>query len=363
MLQLLSPIGLVSSGRQEDEREECPLSKSQEGLVRQADENGVKIRETEKAIEKLPQLQEQARPVDSKLREDQGSPTRCRKEAVAAAGIILEELLDEIHAFSELQGKLCGTVLPNYNINLSEKVPPDRSEELEKAYENIQTLKLEISRLQSPHFKKPQNTQEICDRSNIETVPPEKFRIARSTKKRGADRKKEKTKLELIGKNRELWRNMESMRKMFKKKKLLRGTVPKENKERKKSELQQPKVSRNENLKVEKVSALESVPKVMENVLFDSKKNQWICLCLSTSIKPKIQNCATNPKIQTREKIQILEKSSENKISSIFALWKEKEQTSFEIRKSPTNEPRRRFCAANQKTCVGLREKSPGGPS
>ena len=172
MLQLLSPIGLVSSGRQEDEREECPLSKSQEGLVRQADENGVKIRETEKAIEKLPQLQEQARPVDSKLREDQGSPASCRKEAVAAAGIILEELLDEIHAFSELQEKLCGTVLPNYNINLSEKVPPDRSEELEKDYENIQTLKLEISRLQSPHFKKPQNTQEICDRSNIETVPP-----------------------------------------------------------------------------------------------------------------------------------------------------------------------------------------------
>ena len=69
--------------------------------------------------------------------------------------------------------------MPNYNINLvSETVPPDRSVELKKANENVQTLKLEISRLQSQHLKKPQKTPEICESTNIETVPPEKIRIA-----------------------------------------------------------------------------------------------------------------------------------------------------------------------------------------
>ena len=109
---------------------------------------------------------------------------------------------------------------------------------------------------------------------------------------------------------------------------------------------------------MEKVSASESLPKVTENVLLDSRKNDWNCA--STSIEPKLQHFATNPK---REKIKILDKSSANKISSIFTLWKEKEKNSFEIRKSPTNEPRRRFCAANQKTCMGLKVENPGGPS
>ena len=183
--------------------------------------------------------------MDSKLREDQGSPGSWRQEAVAVAGIILEELLDEILAFGDLQEKLCRTVLPNNNINLvNETVPPDRSEELKRAYENVQTLKLEISRLQSPHLKKPQKNPEICESTNIETVPTEKIRIARSTKTRGVDRKKDKKKLELVGKNRELWRNLESMREMFKKKKLLRGTVPKENEERNQEKILKKKKSR-----------------------------------------------------------------------------------------------------------------------
>jgi hypothetical protein len=211
---------------------------------------------------------------------------------------------------------------------VKETVPTDRSEELKKAYENMQILKLEISRLQN--FEKPEKSPDICDSTIIETVPPEKIGIARSTKKRGVDRRKDKKKIELIGKNRELWSNMESMREMFKKKKLLSGTAPKEYKVRNQekilkkkipeSEPQQSKVSWKENLKLEKVSASESAPTVMENYLFDLKKNHWNRP--STLIEPKLKNCPTNPALQKHEKIQIFEKSSANRISSIFTLGK-----------------------------------------
>ena len=90
---------------------------------------------------------------------------------------VVEELLDEVIAFGDLQDKLGGTDLEL----LCGTVPPDRSEELRKAEKEIQNLKARISTLLTPRssLTKPEQTSVPPD-----TVPPD-IGVARSSRRRG----------------------------------------------------------------------------------------------------------------------------------------------------------------------------------
>ena len=133
-------------------------------------------------------------------------------EGVTEAGIVLEELLEEVIAFTELR-LLCRTV------------PPDRSLDLQRAEEEVQTIKSMLSKLLTPHSSpnKPEPEQ-TCERYNTCAVPPDNG-VAKSTRQRGV-KLKNKTGIEPVGYNGSLWKSMQDMKRMFTRGKLLRGTVP-----------------------------------------------------------------------------------------------------------------------------------------
>ena len=265
-------------------------------------------------------------------------------EGVSEAGNLLEDLLSEVIAFSELKEHLRGTVPLNYYNNelvgtvpqkpdlrlLCGTGPPDRTQELSKVEKEITNLKIMLSTLLTPHplLQKPEQTLVLSKKYNACTVPPDTG-VARTTRRRRVEIKKDRKGVEPAGFNGKLWKSMQEMKQMFIRGKLMRGTVPttplrsmKIENEEKTDGNQQPMESRVATRTMEKMSGTTGSCK-MDGKL---SKSRFKTENDSTSLGPK-------PKIQkTNSKNQNFGKSS-SKFSSIFKLWENK--TGFEIRKTP----------------------------